>query len=129
MLGRVAQAEIDTSRKAAVLGCRLDGRAFDEHLPIEINISVISQALGSAQIRLGSSHVLVGVKVISCPEYNVLYPYKMCACVLEPLLALVALLNVCLPAALFVLPVRFVVIRTCASIANWNKANTIFCAQ
>jgi exosome complex component RRP42 len=44
-------------------GKRLDGRAFDEQRPLEIEIDVIKKANGSARVRLGDSEVIAGVKV------------------------------------------------------------------
>lgn len=44
-------------------GKRLDGRAFDEQRPLEIEIDVIKKANGSARVKLGNSEVIAGVKV------------------------------------------------------------------
>lgn len=44
-------------------GKRIDGRAFDEQRPLEIEIDVIKKANGSARVRLGNSEVIAGVKV------------------------------------------------------------------
>lgn len=44
-------------------GRRLDGRAFDEQRPLEIEIDVIKKANGSARVKLGDSEVIAGVKV------------------------------------------------------------------
>jgi len=66
MLERAGECEVVTARHAAALGVRLDGRALDEYPAIEFNVGVVAQTLGSAQVRLGTSHVLVGVKVRWC---------------------------------------------------------------
>jgi exosome complex component RRP42 len=44
-------------------GERADGRKFDEYREISIEKNVISKAEGSARVRLGSSQVMVGVKM------------------------------------------------------------------
>jgi exosome complex component RRP42 len=44
-------------------GKRIDGRAFDEQRPIEIEVDVIKKANGSARVKLGDSEVIAGVKV------------------------------------------------------------------
>jgi exosome complex component RRP42 len=44
-------------------GKRLDGRAFDEQRPLEIEIDVIKKANGSARVKLGDSEVIAGIKV------------------------------------------------------------------
>jgi exosome complex component RRP42 len=44
-------------------GKRLDGRAFDEMRPLEIEVDVIKKANGSARVKLGDSEVIAGVKV------------------------------------------------------------------
>lgn len=40
----------------------MDGRSLDEYPPVEFNTGVIAQAAGSAALRMGSAHVLVGIK-------------------------------------------------------------------
>ncbi len=44
-------------------GVRLDGRAFDEQRPLEIEVDVVKKANGSARVKLGNSEVIAGVKV------------------------------------------------------------------
>jgi len=44
-------------------GERIDGRTFDQYREISIQRDVISKAEGSALVKLGSSQVLVGVKM------------------------------------------------------------------
>jgi exosome complex component RRP42 len=44
-------------------GERADGRKFDEYREISIEKNVISKAEGSARVKLGSSQVMVGVKM------------------------------------------------------------------
>lgn len=62
---RAGSHEVATARKAAALGQRLDGRKMDEYPAIECTLGDIAQTSGSAQLRLGSAHVLVGIKVSS----------------------------------------------------------------
>lgn len=59
---------VETIRKAQLVemlgsGKRLDGRGLNEHRPISIRIGVIQKANGSAEVRLGNTHILAGVKV------------------------------------------------------------------
>lgn len=42
---------------------RVDARKFDEYRPIEIETNVIKTAEGSARVKIGNSHVLVGIKL------------------------------------------------------------------
>jgi exosome complex RNA-binding protein Rrp42 (RNase PH superfamily) len=44
---------------------RLDGRGCLDTRPMELELSVIAQAAGSARLRMGGTDVIVGVKV-SC---------------------------------------------------------------
>lgn len=44
-------------------GERADGRSFDQYRDISVETNVISKAEGSARVKLGSSQVLVGVKM------------------------------------------------------------------
>ena len=44
-------------------GIRLDGREPCDFRPIELELGLIAQANGSARLHLGSTDVLVGVKV------------------------------------------------------------------
>ncbi|HEY9204629.1 MAG TPA: exosome complex protein Rrp42 [Candidatus Methanoperedens sp.] len=46
-----------------VKGEREDGRAFDQHREITIDTRVIDKAEGSARVKLGDTHVVVGVKI------------------------------------------------------------------
>ncbi len=46
-----------------VKGEREDGRAFDQHREITIDTNVIDKAEGSARVKLGDTHVVVGVKI------------------------------------------------------------------
>jgi exosome complex component RRP42 len=48
---------------ALAKGKRLDGRAFDQQRPLEIEIDVIKKANGSARVKLGDSEVIAGIKV------------------------------------------------------------------
>lgn len=57
--------EIASVLQAAQAGARLDGRAFDEIMPVEMTTGVINQASGSVELRMGDIHLLAGVKVLS----------------------------------------------------------------
>ncbi len=46
-----------------VKGEREDGRAFDQYREISIDTNVIDKAEGSARVKLGDTHVVVGVKI------------------------------------------------------------------
>lgn len=59
-------SHIDKSYVRDVLakGERIDGRAFDEYRPIEIEYDVVAaKAEGSALVRLGNTSVIAGIKV------------------------------------------------------------------
>lgn len=47
----------------AAEGKRVDGRAFDEFRPIQIKTRFVKKAEGSAEVRLGHTRVLCGVKL------------------------------------------------------------------
>ena len=66
-IGRIDRAFIrDLLRK----GERLDGRAFDEYRPIDIEANVVpAKAEGSALVRLGDTSVVAGVKVLVGDPY------------------------------------------------------------
>ena len=44
-------------------GERIDGRAFDEYRPVEIQTGLIEKAEGSALVKIGSTQVVVGIKM------------------------------------------------------------------
>ncbi len=46
-----------------VKGEREDGRTFDQYRQITIDTNVIDKAEGSARVKLGDTHVVVGVKI------------------------------------------------------------------
>jgi exosome complex component RRP42 len=50
-------------RKLVEENSRMDDRKFDEFRPISLETNVIKNAEGSARVRIGNSHVLVGVKM------------------------------------------------------------------
>ncbi len=51
-------------------GERIDGRAFDEYRPIEIEVNpVAAKAEGSAIVRLGGTSIVAGVKVLTGEPY------------------------------------------------------------
>lgn len=66
MQAPIGDSETTSVHQAALAGCRLDGRAFDECPPVEVRTAVVLQAAGSAHVRLGDAEVLVGVKVPPC---------------------------------------------------------------
>ncbi|MEM2637520.1 MAG: exosome complex protein Rrp42 [Candidatus Korarchaeota archaeon] len=43
-------------------GKRIDGRRFDEYRPVEIETNVISNANGSAKVRIGETELIAGLK-------------------------------------------------------------------
>ncbi len=49
--------------KISAEGNRIDGRKFDETRQAVVNINFVPRAEGSAEVRLGDTRVLVGVKV------------------------------------------------------------------
>lgn len=53
----------DYIRKLARENLRIDQRGFEDFRPIELETNVIENAEGSARVRIGKSHVLVGVKM------------------------------------------------------------------
>jgi len=63
MDGVYGDHEIASVREAAQAGARLDGRAFDEIMNVEMTTGVINQASGSVELRMGETHLLAGVKV------------------------------------------------------------------
>ena len=48
---------------------RIDGRAFNEFRPIEIETDLIVKAEGSGYVKLGDTHILAGVKAITGEPY------------------------------------------------------------
>lgn len=50
-------------KRLAVSKNRIDGRALDQTREIEIRTGVVKTADGSAEVRLGKTHVIAGVKV------------------------------------------------------------------
>ncbi|RLI27094.1 MAG: RNA-binding protein [Candidatus Hecatellales archaeon] len=51
-------------------GKRLDGRTLTQHRNVKIEAGVIGKAEGSAQVTLGNTRVLVGVKIETGPPYS-----------------------------------------------------------
>ena len=51
-------------------GLRLDGRKYDEHRNIVVNTGMITSAQGSAEVKLGNTRVLVGVKINQGDPYE-----------------------------------------------------------
>ena len=60
----VADLKRDHISKLLDKGMRTDGRKFDEMRPLRIETNFIGSAEGSARVRLGSTEVVVGVKLI-----------------------------------------------------------------
>ena len=56
-------SEIEYCKASVQQGIRLDGRDLQDFRPIEIELGLIAQANGSARLHLGTTDVLVGVKV------------------------------------------------------------------
>jgi exosome complex component RRP42 len=59
---------IDDLKKSQILelleqGKRIDGRAFDEHRKLTVEIDAIPKANGSARVRLGDTEAVCGVKI------------------------------------------------------------------
>ncbi len=61
--GIVSEIKRDYIRRLVKEGKRPDGRGFEEYRPIEITTGVVSQAEGSAKVRLGDTLVYCGVKM------------------------------------------------------------------
>ncbi|MFA5772174.1 MAG: exosome complex protein Rrp42 [Thermoplasmata archaeon] len=59
----VADIKKDYIYHLAETGKRVDNREFDEVRPIKIETGVVSSAEGSARVKLGSTDVLVGIKM------------------------------------------------------------------
>lgn len=60
---RLSKEETEYVRQGFEAGVRADGRGVFDFREIDIITDVVSQATGSARVRLGSTEVLVGVKV------------------------------------------------------------------
>jgi exosome complex component RRP42 len=60
----VADLKRDHISKLLDKGMRTDGRKFDEMRPLKVETNFIGSAEGSARVRLGSTEVVVGVKLI-----------------------------------------------------------------
>jgi len=59
----VAELRKDYIYNLMIKGEREDGRAFDQYREITIDTNVIDKAEGSARVKLGDTHVVVGVKI------------------------------------------------------------------
>lgn len=60
-----SEIDRDFIRNLLDKGERMDGRAFDEYRPIEIELGVVpAKAEGSALVRMGNTSVVAGVKVL-----------------------------------------------------------------
>lgn len=61
----IGHIDHDYIRDLLSKGERIDGRAFDEFRPIEIEVGVVpAKAEGSALVRMGNTSVVAGVKVL-----------------------------------------------------------------
>jgi len=59
----ISEIKKDFIYNLLIKGERIDGRKFDQYREISIERDVIRKAEGSALVKLGSSQVLVGVKM------------------------------------------------------------------
>jgi len=59
----IAELRKDYIYNLMVKGEREDGRAFDQYRDIKIETNVVDKAEGSASVKLGDTHVYVGVKI------------------------------------------------------------------
>ena len=59
----MAELHKDYIYNLMVKGEREDGRAFDQYREITIETNVIDKAEGSSRVKLGDTHVVVGVKI------------------------------------------------------------------
>jgi exosome complex component RRP42 len=53
----------DFVRNLIADGKREDGRGFDQHRPLDIQVNYVSKAQGSARVKLGNTQVVAGVKI------------------------------------------------------------------
>ena len=63
MTNIISEIKKDYLYNLILKGERADGRTFDEYRDISIQTNLISKAEGSALVKIGSSQVLVGVKM------------------------------------------------------------------
>ena len=61
----IADLKRDYISKLLAKGARADGRKFDEARPLKVETNFIGSAEGSARVTLGTTQVVVGVKLIS----------------------------------------------------------------
>lgn len=59
----LSDAEVLYIAQGIEQGVRTDGRGCSDYRPLEFELGVIPQASGSARLHLGTTDVLVGVKV------------------------------------------------------------------
>ncbi|MEM2974590.1 MAG: exosome complex protein Rrp42 [Candidatus Micrarchaeia archaeon] len=59
----IDEVKKETVKSLLKEGRRLDGRGIDDYRPIFVEKDIISSAEGSARVRIGDSHVIVGIKV------------------------------------------------------------------
>ena len=64
---RLSEGERTYIANGADLGIRGDGRGIDDLRPLSVETGLLPQAAGSARLRLGSTDVLVGVKLQVTP--------------------------------------------------------------
>ncbi|MFH0836548.1 MAG: exosome complex protein Rrp42 [Candidatus Aenigmatarchaeota archaeon] len=57
--------EIDANLIKAMLrnGKRIDNRKFDEYREISIKTGIVQQAEGSAEVKIGNTHIIAGIKM------------------------------------------------------------------
>ncbi|KAL6754167.1 ribosomal protein S5 domain 2-type protein [Haematococcus lacustris] len=62
-----SQAEVEYCALTVKNGLRLDGRAWNDLRPLELELGVIAQAAGSARVHLGDTDVVLAVKAEVAP--------------------------------------------------------------
>jgi hypothetical protein len=63
----ISQWEVSYIAQGIECGIRSDGRGCTDFRPLEFELSLIPQASGSSRLHLGTTDVLVGVKVRPLP--------------------------------------------------------------
>ncbi|HDI13026.1 MAG TPA: RNA-binding protein, partial [Hadesarchaea archaeon] len=63
MYGIVSSVKRDYIVDLAKHGKRVDGRGFDQFRDVSVRTDVIKSANGSAEVKIGNTRVLVGVKI------------------------------------------------------------------
>jgi exosome complex component RRP42 len=66
----ISDAEIAYIAGGIIDGVRSDGRGCYDFRPVEVELDVVAQASGSARVHLGTTDVLVGVRVSVCVRWT-----------------------------------------------------------